>query len=170
MPYGSNATVSHKQVPNVMTTTSTIKAKLQLSPREMHWQTLLHLLVYTAISFLHTLYSYFRVFLCDLNWLDLVLNMPEYRPFANIHRFPGFCGNGHAWQTVDTRPLSLLPRGLGMRLKSTLIEISQVLFVFPFITRGFWGVKMHLKWEDCVPWLSGPITICCVQFIPMQPI
>ena len=101
---------------------------------EMHWQTLLCSLVYTAISFLHSLYSYFHVFLCDLNWLHLVLNMSEYRPFANIHRFPGFCGNGHAWQTADTRPLSLLPRGLGMRLKSTLIEISQVLFVFPFIT------------------------------------
>ena len=35
------------------------KAKLQLSPRETHWQTLLHALVYTTISFLCTLYSYF---------------------------------------------------------------------------------------------------------------
>ena len=32
------------------------KAKLQLSPRETHWQTLLRSLVYTTISFLSTLY------------------------------------------------------------------------------------------------------------------
>ena len=32
------------------------KAKLQLSPRETHWQTLLSSLIYTAISFLRTLY------------------------------------------------------------------------------------------------------------------
>jgi len=31
------------------------KAKLQLLPRETHWQTLLHLSVYTTISFLRTL-------------------------------------------------------------------------------------------------------------------
>jgi len=59
------------------------KAKLQLSPRETHWQTLLRSLVYTAISFLHTLYSYFRVFLCNINRLDPVLNMPE----ASLHFF-----------------------------------------------------------------------------------
>jgi len=53
------------------------KAKLQLSPREMHWLTLLHSLVYTAISFLRTLYCYFHVFPCNINRLDPVLNMPE---------------------------------------------------------------------------------------------
>ena len=39
--------------------------KAKLSPREMHWQTLLHSLVYAAISFLHTLYSYFHVYQCN---------------------------------------------------------------------------------------------------------
>ena len=34
------------------------KANLQLSPREKHWQTLLHSLVYTTTSFLHILYSH----------------------------------------------------------------------------------------------------------------
>jgi len=53
------------------------KAKLQLSPRETHWQILLRSLVYTAISFLHILYSYFRVFPCNANRLDPVLNVPE---------------------------------------------------------------------------------------------
>ena len=53
------------------------KAKLQLSPREMHWQTLLCSLVYTAISFPRTLY-YCCVFPCNANRLDPVLNMPEY--------------------------------------------------------------------------------------------
>ena len=53
------------------------KAKLQLSPREMHWQTLLHSLVYTALSFLRTPYSYFCVFPCNVNQLDPVFNVPE---------------------------------------------------------------------------------------------
>ena len=53
------------------------KAKLQLSPRETHWQTLLRSLVYTAISFLRTLYSYFRAFPCNVNRSDPVLNVPE---------------------------------------------------------------------------------------------
>jgi len=48
------------------------------SPRETHWQTLLRSLVYTAISFLRTLYSYFRTFPCNVNRLDPVLNVPEY--------------------------------------------------------------------------------------------
>ena len=54
------------------------KAKLQLLPRETHWQTLLPSLVYTAISFLRTLYSYFRAFPCNVNRSDPVLNVPEY--------------------------------------------------------------------------------------------
>ena len=39
--------------------------KAKLSPWEMHWQTLLHSLVYAAISFLRTLYSYFHVYPCN---------------------------------------------------------------------------------------------------------
>jgi len=54
------------------------KAKLQLSPRETHWQTLPGSLIYTAISFLRTLYSYFRAFPCNVNRLDPVLNVPEF--------------------------------------------------------------------------------------------
>jgi len=53
------------------------KAKLQLSPRETHWQTLLRSLVYTAISFLCTPYSYFWAFPCNVNRFDPVLNVPE---------------------------------------------------------------------------------------------
>ena len=53
------------------------KAQLQPSPRETHWQTLFHSLVYTAISFLRALYSYFRAFPCNVNRLDPVLNVPE---------------------------------------------------------------------------------------------
>ena len=34
----------------------------------------------------------------------------------HLHRFPGFLGMGTHAQAVDTRPLSLLTRGLGMRL------------------------------------------------------
>jgi len=56
------------------------KAKLQLSSRETHWQTLLRSLVYTTISFLRTLhvYSCFHVFPCNVNRLDPVLNVPKY--------------------------------------------------------------------------------------------
>ena len=71
MPHGIGARVS--QLPRVMTTTTT-------SPREMHWQTLLGSLVYTAIIFLRTLYSYFRAFRCNVNRLDPVLNVPESFP------------------------------------------------------------------------------------------
>jgi len=53
------------------------KVKLQISPRETHWQTLLCSLVYTAISFLCTLSSYFCTFPCNVNRLDPVLNVPE---------------------------------------------------------------------------------------------
>ena len=60
------------------------KAKLQLSPRETHWQTLLLSLVYKAISFLRTLYSYFRAFPCNVNRLVPVLNVPEC--FVCMHR------------------------------------------------------------------------------------
>ena len=52
------------------------KAKLWL--RETHWQTILRSLAYTAISFLRTLYRYFRVFPCNVNRLDPVRNVPEY--------------------------------------------------------------------------------------------
>ena len=37
--------------------------KVKLSPWEMHWQTLLHSLVYTAISFLRTLYKIIYMFI-----------------------------------------------------------------------------------------------------------
>ena len=53
------------------------KAKLQLSPRETHWQTLPGSLIYTAISFLRTLHSYFRAFPCNVNRSDPVLNVLE---------------------------------------------------------------------------------------------
>ena len=72
MPYRSSAKVSHKQLPRVRTTTTT-KQRYSYPQRD----TLLHLLVYTTISFLRTLYSYFHVFPCNVNWLDPVLNMPE---------------------------------------------------------------------------------------------
>ena len=53
------------------------KGKLQILPRETHWQTLLRSLVYMAINFLRTLYSYYCVFPCNVNQLDPVLNVPE---------------------------------------------------------------------------------------------
>jgi len=82
MSYGSSARVSHKGDDY-----NYHKAKLQLSPGETHWQTLLHSLVYTAISFLRTLYSYFRVFPCNVNRLDPVLNVPEQtKPLFLVHK------------------------------------------------------------------------------------
>ena len=60
------------------------KAKLYLSPRETNWQTLLRSLVYTAISFLRTLYSYFRAFPCNGNRSDPVLNVPEVDKMTSV--------------------------------------------------------------------------------------
>lgn len=39
-----------------------------------------------------------------------------YRPFTNIHQFPGFSGKDMHAQTVDTRLLSLIPHTLGIWL------------------------------------------------------
>ena len=63
------------------------KAKLQLSPRETHWQALPGSLIYTAISFLRTLYSYFRAFPSNVNRLDPVLNLPEMYNFIFVCYF-----------------------------------------------------------------------------------
>ena len=79
------------------------KAKLQLSPRETHRQTLLCLLVYTAISFLRTLYSYFRVFLCNINRLGPVLNVPE----ASLHVRSG--QNKHFFRCTLNFPIGNFP-------------------------------------------------------------
>jgi len=78
MSHGNNigARVSPKQLPRVMTTTTT-KQSYSYHPERCTGRLYSRSLVYTAISFLQTLYSCFRVFPCNINRLDPVLNVPE---------------------------------------------------------------------------------------------
>ena len=60
-------------------------------------------------------------------WLGYI-GINFYQSFTNVHRFPGISGNGDA-QAVNTRPLSLLPCGLGTRLVCDTDLIEQLMSV-----------------------------------------
>ena len=80
----------------------------------------------------------------EVNW---TYTHQFYQLFTNVHRFPGFSGNGHACASSWYQGASLLPHGLGMRLYGWINELDKVSACprpFPSVQNRVWPHKTKI--------------------------